>query len=1117
MFSNIFGSIGSAIFGEFSIGGISFGKIGRKIGSRAGGYLDDTLNDSSRTQRQQILSPSDLVEIGLTTNDPDTTIPLIYGTMRVGGHILWVSPIETNVNKSDVFSGKWGIFPQRDPHYYTHSVSVAIAVCEGEIDRITNIYANDRLLSSDLVVRVYNGTATQSLDPLIRNDKGDTFPSLHHTAYAVIENVPIDLYQKNLPNFTFDVIKGSQPKIESDIKALCLIPASGEFVYATDLVQADAEFVPTYENVHSASHKADFSLCVEKLTQNYPNLQNVSMVVGWFFDHTNPEHISIKPAVETRTKVTSPLIWSVNTYNRNTAHLVSHYNNSPAYGGTPCDMAVKQGIIALHQAGYKTTFYPFLFGDIVPNNSDGLAAYPWRGRITPVGTDSQKQNGITQFFTEYTAMMLHYANLCKDINDQYSGAIDLFVIGSELKGLTRTKINGTYPAVTALKNLAAQIRAILGNNVKLTYGADWSEGGSFYAPDGTLNFPLDPLWSDTNIDYIGYDWYPPLTDWRDGDMHLDAALANTDRDLNYLTNNIEGGEGYDFYYATHADRIAQMRTPITDGAYNEPWIFRIKDIRSRWLNYHYTRNAQGVRSTVPTAWIPQSKPIIFTEIGCPAVNKGGNRPNLFPDPKSSENAVPPFSNAVRDDFIQRAVLKAYLDYWQADMSNMIDHSRTAIWCVDARPFPLFPARSDVWRDSDLFMTGHWIDGRGGFTTLKDIFTDITKRAGLTINFDDKINQVIDGYVITKNITAHNMLAHLVDLFNLQVINQNDVITITHGEKNALTLNENNIVKIMPPNNNQNNKAQSNSFIVQNVHYDLPASIQTHFLGLDTDGQKTDFKTTIHTDTQGIALSLVLPIAAFTANLKPYISQYLYRLRASQHTLKMLVHHQAINAGDLVSYDNKKYRVTHIHYQNYLMHLSLVLHSNISLPKITPERMNTPQAEYVLSNKIIEYITINNQQYIGLYTASQLKTYHLYQTPINGVQRDYVGVIQPTMIHGVTATDFYNRPVGVIDTDHDLWIILPNGEVLQSLTASDIASGHNQLAIYNVASNLWELISFETAILVDDTLNKYQLSGIIRGLQNTQTAMASPLPQGEKVILFNTAIIAINSNYHYDII
>jgi hypothetical protein len=100
---------------------------------------------------------------------------------------------------------------------------------------------------------------------------------------------------------------------------------------------------------------------------------------------------------------------------------------------------------------------------------------------------------------------------------------------------------GVYPFVAALKQLAADVKAIL-PFTKVVYSADWSEWFGHQPADGSgdVYFHLDPLWS------------------------------------------VQGGEGYDWYYASLADRNAQIRTPITDGAYGKPWVFRYKDVKSWW-------------------------------------------------------------------------------------------------------------------------------------------------------------------------------------------------------------------------------------------------------------------------------------------------------------------------------------------------------------------------------------------------------------------------------------------------------------------------------------------------------------------------------------------------------
>lgn len=124
-----------------------------------------------------------------------------------------------------------------------------------------------------------------------------------------------------------------------------------------------------------------------------------------------------------------------------------------------------------------------------------------------------------------------------------------------------------FPAVAQLRALAAEVRQILGPDTKIGYAADWSEYFG-YQPKGTSDryFHLDPLWADDNIDFIGIDNYMPLSDWRDGEHHLDAeAGAPSIYDLGYLRSNIEGGEGYDWYYASPEEAEAQIRPDQRSG------------------------------------------------------------------------------------------------------------------------------------------------------------------------------------------------------------------------------------------------------------------------------------------------------------------------------------------------------------------------------------------------------------------------------------------------------------------------------------------------------------------------------------------------------------------------
>jgi hypothetical protein len=490
---------------------------------------------------------------------------------------------------------------------------------------------------------------------------------------------------------------------------------------------------------------------------------------------------------------------------------VSSHDGGPAYGGTPSDRGVLQAIAELKRRGLKVSLYPFVLMDLPegsglpdPYGASGQGAYPWRGRITchpapgrpgsPDGT-ATAAGQVGAFFGAATPgqvgtgdglptfsgggdwgfrrMILHYARLA-----QLAGGVDGFLIGSELRGLTTVRgAGGSYPAVAALKALATDVRGMIGAGTRIGYAADWSEYFGHQPADGSGHavFHLDPLWADPAIDFVGVDFYPPVTDWRDGQDHLDAAAGfDGPHDPAYPRAGLTSGEGFDWYYASEAARDAQLRSPITDGAHGEAWMFRPKDLRSWWSNAHHDRPG-GARSTTPTAWVPRSKPIRLTEFGCPAVDKGANSPNLFVDPKSAESRLPPFSSGARDEFGQRVFLEAVLDWIADPAANPVSPSyggpmieAASAWCWDARPFPDFPARAAVWSDGPNWSLGHWLNGRMGVAPLAALIQALAGRADVQIDPGEAGGAVV-GYVVDRPMRLRDALAPLTAAFGLDAV------------------------------------------------------------------------------------------------------------------------------------------------------------------------------------------------------------------------------------------------------------------------------------------------------------------------------------------------------------
>jgi len=292
---------------------------------------------------------------------------------------------------------------------------------------------------------------------------------------------------------------------------------------------------------------------------------------------------------------------------------------------------------------------------------------------------------------------------------------------------------------------------------------------------------------------VGINNYLPLADWRDGDYagsNPDGAAGPCDPRA--LQAAISSGERYDWYYASDADRRDRVRTSIGDGAYGKPWVFRAKDMVGWWSNPHINRPG-GVEAGPPTAWMPRSKPIWFTEVGCAAADKGPDQPNVFPDPKSVEDAKPYFSNGGRSDLAQRRFLEAHLRHWDpaapdfddaknpvSDVNDgrMVDHRNLHAWAWDARPFPAFPRLKGVWADGDNWHRGHWLNGRLDGVAVSDVIDAVLAEHGLptadTVNADG----TLAGYVVEEPATARGTLEPLIDLFGLIAQEEAGTLVVT---------------------------------------------------------------------------------------------------------------------------------------------------------------------------------------------------------------------------------------------------------------------------------------------------------------------------------------------------
>ncbi|MZR14037.1 host specificity protein [Maritimibacter sp. DP07] len=1153
-------AVGASVGG--SVLGLSSVVIGRAVGAIAGRMIDNTLVGGG----SRAVETGKLGRLRLTGVSEGAPIGRVHGRFRVGGQVIWADRIRENRHVNAAESGGSGKgFAASGPTVaeYSYSVTLAIALCEGEITRVGRVWADGaEVKPGHLSMRVYPGSESQAPDPALEAALGPgNTPAFRGTAYVVIENLDLNAYGNRIPVLNFEVMRPEQPDqapgIARGTRAVALIPGCGEYALATDIVRFSGrpgEAMPV--NQHTPLGTSDFEASVSMLEGELPNCEAVSLVVSWFGTDLRAGACGLHPRVEQSARDSAAMPWSVSGLTRTQAGEVPKQDGAPVYGGTPTDQSVVQAIDRLRQAGQAVTFYPFILmeqlaGNGLPDPWSGAAdqpALPWRGRITlsaAPGTDGSPDGTAAadaevdaffgtagpQHFTvdgatvsysgpdewSYRRFILHYAALCAA-----AGGVDAFLIGSEMRGLTQIRgTGGTFPAVAALRSLAADVRQVLGPDVKISYAADWSEYFGYHPQDGSgdVYFHLDPLWADDEIDFIGIDNYMPLADWREGPDHADAHWGAI-YDLDYLKANVAGGEGYDWYYHAPEARAVQLRTPITDGAHGEPWVFRYKDIRSWWEHEHHERIG-GVRQTAPTAWQAGSKPVWFTEYGCAAIDKGANQPNAFLDPKSAESALPRQSNGRRDDYMQMQYLRAMREYWDDPEHNpthpitgvtMVDMSRAHAWAWDARPFPWFPGLRDTWSDWENYARGHWLNGRATNVSLAAVVTEICRRSGVTRVDTTRLHGLLRGYHVDQVTDARAALQPLMLAYGFEAAERGGRLEFfTRSGAPDGTLD--------PATLAATGEIDGDLELTRAPEAEMIGRVRINHAEADA---AYDIRATeaVFADEETRAVSTSdLPLVLTGAEAQATAERWLAEARVARDRARFALPPSALGrqAGEVVEIASEAggghYRIDHVEQAGVQMVEAVRVEPGVLAPAETPQRAPalapfTPAVPVhpifldlpALTGDVLAHlprVAVTADPWPGPVAVFSSTTDNGY-----GLNR----VVTARARVGITESVLPRARPGLIDRGPALRVRMLGG-ALSSAGVDGLFDGENVAVIGFGTPDGWEVFQFAQAELVEAGV--YALSGRLRGQAGSEWVMPDEWPVGATVVILDGAVTPLD--------
>jgi hypothetical protein len=179
-----------------------------------------------------------------------TPIPLLYGTGRLAGNIIWMGPVKEVQSSETVSGGKGGsasttVTGNSSNGGVTYSCSFAVAFCEGPISQVIRIWANGQIIYDatsvdDIAVKniafhFHNGDNSQGPEGYIQDwvsknvtDASGAVPSFRGTCYILFPDFPMNDFSNTIPSISAE-LSTVQPDTQNTLSQWSnIVPAAPE-------------------------------------------------------------------------------------------------------------------------------------------------------------------------------------------------------------------------------------------------------------------------------------------------------------------------------------------------------------------------------------------------------------------------------------------------------------------------------------------------------------------------------------------------------------------------------------------------------------------------------------------------------------------------------------------------------------------------------------------------------------------------------------------------------------------------------------------------------------------------------------------------------------------------
>lgn len=210
---------------------LALGVAGAALGSAIGigastGWLGGVLlgNLLFGGKGQNIEGPR-LEDLSVQTSTYGAPIPLVYGTMRISGNVIWSAPIKETKAKKKV-GGKGG--KKSTQTTYSYSASFSVGLCVGPVATVRRIWADTKVIYDATagntqstqkypgIIRIHLGGENQEPDATIEMHLGvGNAPAYRGLCYLTFTDLQLKDFANRIPNISAEVVASGAMQVDS--------------------------------------------------------------------------------------------------------------------------------------------------------------------------------------------------------------------------------------------------------------------------------------------------------------------------------------------------------------------------------------------------------------------------------------------------------------------------------------------------------------------------------------------------------------------------------------------------------------------------------------------------------------------------------------------------------------------------------------------------------------------------------------------------------------------------------------------------------------------------------------------------------------------------------------